>query len=181
MAEAPETPPEGGTTPDGGEPEGTQPDTKTFTQAELDDLIEKRLARERQKYSDYDDLKKRVTAAEDAKKTELEKLTDAKTTAEKEAAAATAKALRLEVAIEKAPEGMPISKIRTLAKRLHGDTREELEADADELFADFAPDDGKKPPGRKPEEHLRGGRNPEIEPDIDPEKLAEEIYSRGRL
>lgn len=37
---------------------------KTFTQAELDDIVAKRIARERQKYADYDDLK----AAADASK-----------------------------------------------------------------------------------------------------------------
>ena len=36
--------------------EGAQtPDTKTFTQAELDAVVKDRLKREREKYSDYDD------------------------------------------------------------------------------------------------------------------------------
>nr|DAY38320.1 MAG TPA: Major head protein [Caudoviricetes sp.] len=50
-----------------------------FTQDEVDHIIEKRVARERQKYTDYDDLKSQVTdlgaklkAAND-EKTELEK------------------------------------------------------------------------------------------------------------
>ena len=34
-------------------------DDKTFTQAEMDSIIEGRLARERQKYADYDDLKEK--------------------------------------------------------------------------------------------------------------------------
>lgn len=33
---------------------------KTFTQAEMDSIIEGRLARERQKYADYDDLKEKA-------------------------------------------------------------------------------------------------------------------------
>ena len=37
---------------------------KTFTQAELEEIIAKRLERERKKYSDYDDLKTKVTEAE---------------------------------------------------------------------------------------------------------------------
>ena len=32
-------------------------DDKTFTQAEVDSIVEGRLARERQKYSDYEDLR----------------------------------------------------------------------------------------------------------------------------
>lgn len=36
-------------------------DDKTFTQAEMDSIIEGRLARERQKYADYDDLKEKAS------------------------------------------------------------------------------------------------------------------------
>ncbi|MCY9532972.1 hypothetical protein M5X04_27050 [Paenibacillus alvei] len=58
-----------------------QPETsKTFTQAELDDIVAKRLDRERKKYGDYDDLKTKLTelqAAEDERKrgelTEIER------------------------------------------------------------------------------------------------------------
>jgi len=41
----------------GGEQSGGE-ETRVFTQAELDRIIQERLARERQKYGDYDDLKK---------------------------------------------------------------------------------------------------------------------------
>lgn len=46
---------------------------KVFTQAELDSIIAGRLQQERQKYADYDDLKVKAQAAEDAKKSESEK------------------------------------------------------------------------------------------------------------
>lgn len=63
--------------------EGTNPtdDEKTFTQTELDDIIAKRLARDREKFSDYDDIKSQLDEfkkAEDEKKksemSELERL-----------------------------------------------------------------------------------------------------------
>jgi len=49
---------------------------KTFTQAELDAIVEKRLERERAKYSDYDSLKDKAAKfdqAEEARKSELQK------------------------------------------------------------------------------------------------------------
>lgn len=71
MADAPEeTPP----TP---EPEGGPVEGKTFTQADLDKIVQERLARERQKFTDYDDLKAKATKLdelEQERKTELEKL-----------------------------------------------------------------------------------------------------------
>ncbi|MDO5776301.1 MAG: DUF4355 domain-containing protein [Eubacteriales bacterium] len=49
---------------------------KTFTQAEMDSIIEGRLARERQKYADYDDLKEKAGKYDEYQaqsKTELQK------------------------------------------------------------------------------------------------------------
>jgi hypothetical protein len=54
-----------------------QDEPKTLTQAEHDASIKKRLARERKKYSDYDELKEkasRLDEIQEAKKTETEKL-----------------------------------------------------------------------------------------------------------
>lgn len=74
-------------------PEDTAPPEppKTFTQAELDDIVAKRLDRERKKFGDYDDLKTKLAelqAAEDERKrsrmTELDRF---KTDLEKEQAA----------------------------------------------------------------------------------------------
>lgn len=42
-------------------------DDKTFTQAEMDSIIEGRLARERQKYADYDDLKEKMESEMDGR------------------------------------------------------------------------------------------------------------------
>ena len=52
---------------------------KTFTQSELNAILTDRLSRERGKYSDYEELKSKAAqfdAAEEARKTELEKATE---------------------------------------------------------------------------------------------------------
>ena len=49
---------------------------KTFTQAEMDSIIEGRLAREREKYADYDSLKEKAgkyDEYQEQSKTELQK------------------------------------------------------------------------------------------------------------
>ena len=51
---------------------------KTFTQSELNAIVADRLSRERGKYSDYEELKTKAAqfdAAEEARKTELQKAT----------------------------------------------------------------------------------------------------------
>lgn len=51
-------------------------DDKTFTQAEMDSIIEGRLARERQKYADYEDLREKASKYDEYQaqnKTELQK------------------------------------------------------------------------------------------------------------
>ena len=59
---------------------------KTFTQEELDSIITERLGRERQKYADYDSLKKKADEydkQQEANKTELQKATERAEKAEK--------------------------------------------------------------------------------------------------
>lgn len=54
----------------------TEESGKTFTQAEMNAIIEGRLAREREKYSDYDSLKQKAgqfDEIQEANKTELQK------------------------------------------------------------------------------------------------------------
>jgi hypothetical protein len=131
--------------------------------------------------------KKNATAAarlqelEDEKKSDAEKAADKAAAAETRATNAERANLRLEVALDKAPEGMPIAQARKLAKRLTGDTKEELEADAAELFADFQPAEEEDEPDRgrrrgRPREKLRPGAVPSSEPEeSDPAKLAEMV------
>lgn len=98
------------------------------SQEELNKIIEARLARERAKFADYNELKtaaERLAEIEAANKSEAEKTAERLAAAEKRAAELEVQALRAEVANEK---GVP-------AKLLAGATREELEAAADELIA----------------------------------------------
>lgn len=110
-------------------------------QAELDKIIEARLARERAKYADYGDLKAKADEfdkAQDASKSELQKAADRAAKAEAAATQAQRDAWRAQIALD---EGLT----PTQAKRLVGDTREELLADAQELKKDLQLD-AKKPP-----------------------------------
>lgn len=49
---------------------------KTFTQAQLEEILKDRLGRVESKYADYNDLKAKAEALESATKSELEKATD---------------------------------------------------------------------------------------------------------
>jgi len=92
------------------------------------------------------DAARRLAEIEDEKKTEQQKLTEQLEAARAESQRSATAALRLEVALDKAPEGMPLTQVRKLAKRLSGSDRAELESDAEELFADYKPSsNGKRP------------------------------------
>lgn len=78
------------------------------------------------------ELEARLKEFEDRDKTESTRAIERAEAAEKAAAAAEARALRLEIASEK---GLTPAQ----AKRLVGESREELEADADELLETFKP------------------------------------------
>lgn len=121
-------------TADAGEGTTTAPnaDDKQFdaidSQEEFDRRIAARIARERAKYADYDNLKtaaEKLAEIEAANQTEAEKAQARLEAAERRAAELESQYLRAEVANEK---GVP-------AKLLAGSTREELEAAADELIA----------------------------------------------
>lgn len=112
--------------------------------AKLGDAGQKALAEERKarreaeaKLKELQPLAAKAQELEEAQKTEAEKLAEKLRTAETNATTTESKLLRLEVALDKAPAGMEPAKVRSLAGRLQGKTREELEADAVELFKDF--------------------------------------------
>jgi len=98
------------------------------SQEDFDKAIQARIARERAKFADYDDVKAK---ADKLAEIEAENLTEAQKTAarleaaEKRAAELEVKATRAEVA---AAKGVPI-------ELLSGNTQEELEAAADALIA----------------------------------------------
>jgi hypothetical protein len=110
-----------------GESEGKEFEAIT-SQEDLDRILTQRLARERSKYADYNDLKARaakLAELEEAQKTAEQKAAERLEAAERKAAELEAKATRAEVAAE---TGVP-------AGLLAGATREELEASAAALLA----------------------------------------------
>lgn len=97
--------------------------TPPASQAELDRIIGDRLARERAKFSDYDTVKAkadRLDAAEQAAKTEAQRLSERIAAAEARAIAADRRALAREM-------GVPVSAI-------HGDTEAAMRASAQEVL-----------------------------------------------
>lgn len=122
----------------------------------------------------------RLKELQDKDLPELEKWKGRAEEAERKLADIEPRLLRAEVAAEKGLTG-------SLAKRLVGATREELEADADELLKDFGGKNGKDGKGdeepdkgdnlrRRPEERLKSGAAPSTEPvETDPAKLAAKI------
>lgn len=123
----------------------------------------------------------RMAQADDATKSEIQRAADKAAAAEARAKAAETRADRLEVA---AAKGLSPS----LAARLVGETREELEADAEELLKVVKPAEGNDAGGgangaaaasgtsdgrARPREALRSGTAPQAEPEEnDPTKLA---------
>lgn len=145
--------------------DGTELDAAALRQALA--AARKDAAKYRTKAKELEPLAAKAQELEDAGRSDTEKLTERLTDAESRAAAAEQRALRLEVAAEK---GLT----PTQAKRLVGATRDELEADADDLVASFT---GPEPdPSRPPRERLRPGAVPEAEPEeMDPRKLAAQV------
>lgn len=126
---------------------GGQTADKTLSQADVDRIVQERLARERQKYADYDDLKAKAEAA-DSSKTDLEKLTEQLQSLQQENETNKVKALRSEIASAK---GVP-------AALLTGSNQDDLEAQADALLK-FAEDRAPKSDSKdtRPREALRSG------------------------
>lgn len=116
------------------------------------------------------DAAKRLAELEDQGKSDTEKLSGRIAEAEKRAADAEARAMRLEVA---ATKGLT----PTQAKRLVGASREDLEADADEILEAFPTATGATPPpSDRPVSDLRGGTDPTSDPvEMNPAKLAESV------
>lgn len=134
---------------------------------------------------------RRLREAEEAEKTELQKMAERAEAAEKRAAEAEGRLLRLEVAQAK---GLTAAQ----ARRLQGATREELEADADDLLAAFGAkkdepkegdgDEGEAKPDEsagaaifgRPKERLTPGAAPDHEPEKTPDQLADEVLKKAR-
>lgn len=126
------------------------------SQEQLNKLIGERINSVKTKYADYGDLKAKAAKfdeAENAAKTELQKLTEDRDGHKTRADRAEAALMRIEVGTAK---GLTV----TQARRLVGTTREELEADADQLIADFqaSAQQSRRPPDPN---HLRSGSGPD--------------------
>ena len=156
------------------------------TPSETDDVAQLKAAlakankdaeRHRLRNKELEPIAAKAQEAEDAKKDEVQRLTEQIATLTKERDSAVGKADRLEVAIAKSLDEDRAQRISTAVKRLTGTTREELEADADELlpmlFRDLS--DDREPPAGKPREHLRGGGDPTESPEPDVREVVESI------
>lgn len=174
----------------------------------LGDAGKRALERERQARRDaearlreLEPLAAKAKELEDAKKSGEQKLADEIKALKDDLSKERRRALIAEVAREKGLTGVQ-------ARRLQGESREELEADADDLLESFggsksngnggggekekdkekdqgggdADDDGKRgDPGRRPKEKLRSGAVTDSDDDeFDPEKVADSIRS-GRI
>jgi hypothetical protein len=128
------------------------------------------------------DARKRLKDIDDKGKTDTERLTEAHKEAASRAEKAESSFLALTVAMDRAPAHATLEQVRKVAKRIRGESEEELEADADELFEMVVPapkpDDTttKKRVPTNPRTRLRGGADPEEEPEENnPRKLADAI------
>ena len=108
--------------------------TAITSQADFDVAIQARIARERAKFADYDDVKAKadkLTVIEEANKTEAQKQSDRLTEIERENAELKSGKLRADIAEAKSD---PTKGIVIPASMLTGTTKEELEASADALI-----------------------------------------------
>ncbi len=124
----------------GEEPREEQP--KQPKPSETVDFWKQKAREQERRAKDNADAAKRLKEIEDAQKSETDKLTERATVAEKRAVDAETALARFQVALEK---GLTPSQ----AKRLVGSSREELEADADELLKDLG--DANKPRSPRPD------------------------------
>lgn len=129
------------------------------------------------------ELEGKVKEAEDAEKTELERLQGQVAEFKKRAEDSESKAIRFEVA---AAKGLSLAQ----ARRLVGSTKEELETDADEMRAELGLDkeapEGDESKGKeknedkgtgRPREQLRSGASNEEDEQPDPGKLADSLLA----
>lgn len=125
------------------------------------------------------DAADRLKALEDKDKSEVQKLTDRATAAEKAAEAARKEAEEARLEATRLTVATAKGLTPAQATRLRGTTEEELTKDAEDLLASFKPSTEEKPrkaSTSKPRPTLRGGDDPEDEPDeSDPIKLVADI------
>lgn len=162
---------------DGGESEPNGSARSDTDDSKLTAELEKWKGLARKHEQRFKETSSKLRQYEDASKSDLERWEERANTAESRAGTAEAKAKALEIAIERAPEHASLAQVRAVAKRVRGEDDEALEKDADELFSLLAPAPSEPKPGTKtparPKERLKGGADPDEEPEeTDPRKLA---------
>ena len=119
---------------------------KKFTQEDLDKIVQERLARERAKFSDYDQIKSDLEATRAAHA----ELKAENTTLKADLAERDGKLKDSEMKAQKAEIAKKAGLSEALADRLQGSTPEEMEADAKRLAEAMGPGpkvgDGTNPP-----------------------------------
>lgn len=137
---------------------------RTFTQSELNVILGDRLAQERKKYADYEELKgkaEKYDAAEEASKSELQKEQEKNASLQKQLEAFqradTERKLKEKVSQE---TGVPVSVLR-------GATEEELRTQAEEILKIYKPETVSYPNVRD------GGETPKVKGATTAEQFAE--------
>lgn len=133
----------------------------------------------RKRLKELEPLAQKAKELEDANKSEVERLSEASETYKSRAETSETQLKKYQAAFDNAPDGASVTQIKAVAKRIQGDSDEDLETDAQELFellsAQSSGDSGPKVPA-KPKEAPRGGGEPDDEPEeTDPAKLADKI------
>lgn len=157
-------------------PDDTEPvtgdDTEPTTGTDPDSGAKKALDAERKARREAEkqlrEMSARLKEIEDKDKSETDRLREQVEQLKSEAQQNAAKALRAEIAAEK---GLTAAQ----AKRLVGSSREELEADADEILEAFPTGGVKPPPSDKPRPDLRGGTDPTDNTDVDIKAVVDSI------
>jgi len=134
----------------------------------------KKLSRQNEK--NLRDAQSKIKEFEDKTLSESQRLEKERDAFKSTAETSSTELERYNIAIESAPEHATLAQLRKVAKRIRGDSAEALEADAKELWEDYAPAQKSPPTAGKPKERLKGGADPDDEPDeMDPAKIVAAI------
>jgi predicted nucleic acid-binding Zn-ribbon protein len=120
------------------------------------------------------ELEERLSKYENENKSELQRLQEERDKLRESSTKAVSEARAMRVAMDAAPEHATLAHVRAVAKRVRGEDDDELQADAEELFALLAPESKTTKTPQRPKERLKGGSaEPDDEPEEnDPRKLA---------
>jgi len=129
---------------------------RTFTQADVDQIVKERLRREREKHADYDQLKAKAAKydeAEEAAKSDLQKATERADKLQKELDGMRA-AQQRQTLVAQVAKDMGVD--AEILASMSGATEDEVKANAELLKAKFA-----ALPGYKSDPHDNGGHHDE--------------------